>query len=75
MEASSNLEHSSLIPFFLFFFFKQKTAYEMVMSDWSSDVCSSDLWFVLAEELKEAEELAEKAVEQAKKTIDRKSVV
>src|SRR6187455_1304969 len=25
------------------FFFKQKTAYEMVMSDWSSDVCSSDL--------------------------------
>src|SRR6058998_1118916 len=26
-----------------FFFFKQKTAYEMVMSDWSSDVCSSDL--------------------------------
>ena len=43
MEASSNLEHSSLIPFFLFFFFKQKTAYEMVMSDWSSDVCSSDL--------------------------------
>src|SRR6187455_3563433 len=27
----------------LFFFFKQKTAYEMVMSDWSSDVCSSDL--------------------------------
>src|SRR5213076_830638 len=26
-----------------FFFFKQKTAYEMVGSDWSSDVCSSDL--------------------------------
>src|SRR3546814_6833365 len=26
------------------FFFKQKTAYEMRMSDWSSDVCSSDLW-------------------------------
>src|SRR6058998_851475 len=26
-----------------FFFFQQKTAYEMVMSDWSSDVCSSDL--------------------------------
>src|SRR3546814_5496872 len=26
-----------------FFFFKQKTAYEMVISDWSSDVCSSDL--------------------------------
>src|SRR3546814_5597029 len=26
-----------------FFFFKQKTAYDMRMSDWSSDVCSSDL--------------------------------
>src|SRR3546814_4348894 len=26
------------------FFFKQKTAYEMRISDWSSDVCSSDLW-------------------------------
>src|SRR3546814_7666852 len=30
------------------FFFKQKTAYEMRISDWSSDVCSSDLvWTVL----------------------------
>src|SRR3546814_9130102 len=28
---------------FIFFFFKQKTAYEMRISDWSSDVCSSDL--------------------------------
>src|SRR3546814_5228063 len=28
-----------------FFFFKQKTAYEMRISDWSSDVCSSDLDF------------------------------
>src|SRR3546814_5071289 len=27
----------------VFFFFKQKTAYEMRISDWSSDVCSSDL--------------------------------
>src|SRR3546814_8081365 len=32
------------IPSFLrFFFFKQKTAYELRISDWSSDVCSSDL--------------------------------
>src|SRR3546814_3889546 len=30
-----------------FFFFKQKTAYEMRISDWSSDVCSSDLKQVL----------------------------
>src|SRR3546814_1371619 len=29
--------------FFFIFFFKQKTAYEMRISDWSSDVCSSDL--------------------------------
>src|SRR3546814_19327149 len=28
----------------MFFFFKQKTAYEMRISDWSSDVCSSDLY-------------------------------
>src|SRR3546814_5573259 len=32
-----------------FFFFKQKTAYELRISDWSSDVCSSDLqrWFAV----------------------------
>src|SRR3546814_2484678 len=29
---------------YVFFFFKQKTAYEMRISDWSSDVCSSDLF-------------------------------
>ena len=29
---------------FGFFFFKQKTAYEIVSRDWSSDVCSSDLF-------------------------------
>src|SRR3546814_19648430 len=33
----------SYCDYFLFFFFKQKTAYEMRISDWSSDVCSSDL--------------------------------
>src|SRR3546814_11584442 len=31
---------------YFFFFFKQKTAYEMRISDWSSDVCSSDLFYV-----------------------------
>src|SRR3546814_2924961 len=31
------------LDMFYFFFFKQKTAYEMRISDWSSDVCSSDL--------------------------------
>src|SRR3546814_2337510 len=33
--------HRCVVLFF--FFFKQKTAYEMRISDWSSDVCSSDL--------------------------------
>src|SRR3546814_8121097 len=33
----------SLLDSMCFFFFKQKTAYEMRISDWSSDVCSSDL--------------------------------
>src|SRR3546814_18149686 len=34
----------------LFFFFKQKTAYEMRISDWSSDVCSSDLLMAYKDE-------------------------
>src|SRR3546814_9583681 len=33
----------SLVILLFFFFCKQKTAYEMRISDWSSDVCSSDL--------------------------------
>src|SRR3546814_7084660 len=37
----------------LFFFFKQKTAYEMRISDWSSDVCSSDLRFLADPGLRE----------------------
>ena len=36
--------------FFSFFFFKQKTAYEMCGRDWSSDVCSSDLICCLRDE-------------------------
>src|SRR3546814_9373441 len=35
--------------FLFFFFFKQKTAYEMRISDWSSDVCSSDLFTTAAQ--------------------------
>src|SRR3546814_12013058 len=38
------------VAWVFFFFFKQKTAYEMRISDWSSDVCSSDLLDALAEE-------------------------
>src|SRR3546814_8377965 len=39
----------------MFFFFKQKTAYEMRISDWSSDVCSSDLQLVDFAAILEAE--------------------
>src|SRR3546814_9660888 len=35
--------------FFFIFFFKQKTAYELRIRDWSSYVCSSDLWFLTGE--------------------------
>src|SRR3546814_4982564 len=38
----------------LFFFFKQKTAYELRISDWSSDVCSSDLMGTALFDIKEA---------------------
>src|SRR3546814_4512487 len=35
----------------VFFFFKQKTAYELRISDWSSDVCSSDLLELVADRM------------------------
>ena len=38
----------SLFCHLIFFFFKQKTAYEIYQCDWSSDVCSSDLDIVVA---------------------------
>src|SRR3546814_14401683 len=41
-----------VVLYYLFFFFMQMTAYEMRISDWSSDVCSSDL---LGMELRQAE--------------------
>src|SRR3546814_9099675 len=40
-----------MVFFCVFFFFKQKTAYEMRISDWSSDVCSSDLTNLIALDL------------------------
>src|SRR3546814_8346937 len=44
MSAASCPPVCGLVTFdFMFFFFKQKTAYELRISDWSSDVCSSDL--------------------------------
>src|SRR3546814_7513434 len=48
----------------LFFFFKQKTAYEMRISDWSSDVCSSDLEQNFDFDLLSPDKLMEKAVGQ-----------
>src|SRR3546814_11116770 len=44
-----------------FFFFKQKTAYEMRISDWSSDVCSSDLEQFLAKSIPERLAMAQQA--------------
>src|SRR3546814_1730187 len=43
---------------FVVFFFKQKTAYEMRISDWSSDVCSSDLGLHLPLEAGEQDQAA-----------------
>src|SRR3546814_2385084 len=42
----------------VFFFFKQKTAYEMRISDWSSDVCSSDLLLELGRDMRDAIRIA-----------------
>src|SRR3546814_7173997 len=50
----------------MFFFFKQKTAYEMRISDWSSDVCSSDLLSALGVEARSDEERRRYAEMQVK---------
>ena len=42
---------------FFFFFFKQKTAYEIYQCDWSSDVCSSDLLQIKSEIKEQVSEL------------------
>src|SRR3546814_5909904 len=52
-----------------FFFFKQKTAYEMRISDWSSDVCSSDLRREPVEIEREA--LLEFEIDEADRAADR----
>src|SRR3546814_10488830 len=51
----------------LIFFFKQKTAYEMRISDWSSDVCSSDLKFTPMEIEKLADEFEAKSAQDVLK--------
>src|SRR3546814_9717689 len=58
--ASLMIQSRIVISFFLFLFFvKHKTAYDMRISDWSSDVCSSDLslFDVMKEEIEEGREL------------------
>src|SRR3546814_1527174 len=45
-----------------FFFFKQKTAYEMRISDWSSDVCSSDLAGIIAFSKSVAREIGSRGI-------------
>src|SRR3546814_11467583 len=47
----------------MFFFFKQKTAYEMRISDWSSDVCSSDLYLRDGQAVRKFEELLGRGIE------------
>ena len=65
-----------------FFFFKQKTAYEIYQCDWSSDVCSSDLEVSCGSKRETAEELRRAGGSQARQDEeareqdrDRKSVV
>src|SRR3546814_2748832 len=56
-----------MMSFFVFFFFSQKTAYDMRISDWSSDVCSSDLFDGLAVLLEGVGGLAEAGVADAER--------
>ena len=67
---------------FVFFFFKQKTAYEIYQCDWSSDVCSSDLGILGDSEhrygaikYREALNTSRSAVRPRAVLQDRKSVV
>src|SRR3546814_3055224 len=53
-----------MLSLFVMFFFKQKTAYEMRISDWSSDVCSSDLLLVAVGGVMEARPAAAAGLQQ-----------
>src|SRR3546814_8285918 len=62
-----------LVLLVFFFFFKQKTAYEMRIRDWSSDGCSSDLevagsWLTVAA-YRQQMELARQTLESQRKTL------
>src|SRR3546814_7708725 len=65
------LEHESFMHVVLkFLFFKQKTAYEVRISDWSSDVCSSDLVDDLGSFVQAGMENRQAAVAQAEAIIE-----
>src|SRR3546814_3847285 len=53
-----------------FFFFKQKTAYEMRISDWSSDVCSSDLLSLAFGDMYRVRGESTKAIEQYTRALE-----
>src|SRR3546814_9196003 len=60
-----------------FFFFKQKTAYEMRISDWSSDVCSSDLAVLMnlnhnGQAISLSSKLAERGVRDGERSEERR---
>src|SRR3546814_2036838 len=59
---------------FCFFFFKQKTAYEMRISDWSSDVCSSDLCAPLNYDFHVAEAKSDSGINFGTAITDSKSI-
>src|SRR3546814_6176832 len=50
---------------FFFFFFKQKTAYELRISDWSSDVCSSDLGVAAIPDIATGRQMARRTAKPA----------
>src|SRR3546814_2785824 len=58
-----------------FLFFKQKTSYEVLISDWSSDVCSSDLGIGVTRTARLDTELDRAGQAVDRRLIDRKSVV
>src|SRR3546814_17814203 len=66
------MEYVFQVCFLLLFFFTQKTAYEMRISDWSSDVCSSDLLHNVKHALVGADlELLARLLVDVRATVDR----
>src|SRR3546814_14470342 len=60
--------HCDVVVYCVVFFFKQKTAYEMRISDWSADVCSSDLSSRAGDAVREPPEIALRVASPARWT-------